>query len=63
MSNSIYATPLYQPIQSFPKPVPVSQNASNAKSTVQQGVSFDQCLTQAEKDFIAAQLQQTKWAR
>ncbi|MBF0270675.1 MAG: hypothetical protein HQL98_01180 [Magnetococcales bacterium] len=48
------------------KPAPIqpgSQASMSTAATRPQGGLFDQFLTQAEKDYLACQLQQVKWSR
>ncbi len=62
MSNIIFAAQL-PPIM---KPVPMntgSQIPTGNPANRAQGGLFDQFLTQAEKDYLATQLQQVKWSR
>ncbi|MBF0164795.1 MAG: hypothetical protein HQL97_13855 [Magnetococcales bacterium] len=63
MSNTItpaHLAAMMKPAQSRP----VSQGLMAPKPVrPQDGGMFDQFLTQAEKDFLATQLQQVKWGR
>ncbi|MBF0190669.1 MAG: hypothetical protein HQL99_05900 [Magnetococcales bacterium] len=62
MSNinlAVHLPPLMKPAPAQP----VSQASMSPSATKSQGGLFDQFLTQAEKDYLACQLQQVKWSR
>ncbi|MBF0339858.1 MAG: hypothetical protein HQL95_02700 [Magnetococcales bacterium] len=62
MSNTILAAQL-PPVM---KPAPIQSGSHVPAGTTAsrpQGGLFDQFLTQAEKDYLASQLQQVRWSR
>ncbi|MBF0429079.1 MAG: hypothetical protein HQL94_09175 [Magnetococcales bacterium] len=61
MSITILAAPLNYPMKPAMGPQSGSKDPSSIQAAQKQGGLFDQFLTQAEKDFLAAQMQSMKW--